>query len=294
MYYDKTLKNKIISFLKFAFIPLFAFAVVVIIPFILGVYMTFTNSTGTSISGEFVGLSNYIFVFKDEQFWISLAKTFEYTFWVLIFTNLLAFSLALLVTSGIKGQNVFRTGFFTPNLIGGVILGFIWQFIFTRILLFLGENFNIALFDSSWLVDPTKALWALIIVGVWQNSGYMMLIYISGFQNIPNSLIEAAGLDGASKMQILAKIKIPLMMQSFTISVFLTLKNAMMVYDTNLSLTKGGPFRKTELISMNVYNEAFVYQNYGPGQAKAIILFLIVATIAIAQVSIMKKKEVEA
>lgn len=294
MYYDKTLKNKIISFLKFAFIPLFAFAVVVIIPFILGVYMTFTNSTGTSISGEFVGLSNYIFVFKDEQFWISLAKTFEYTFWVLIFTNLLAFSLALLVTSGIKGQNVFRTGFFTPNLIGGVILGFIWQFIFTRILLFLGENFNIALFDSSWLVDPTKALWALIIVGVWQNSGYMMLIYISGFQNIPNSLIEAAGLDGASKMQILTKIKIPLMMQSFTISVFLTLKNAMMVYDTNLSLTKGGPFRKTELISMNVYNEAFVYQNYGPGQAKAIILFLIVAIIAIAQVSIMKKKEVEA
>ncbi|EKN69745.1 ABC transporter integral membrane subunit [Neobacillus bataviensis LMG 21833] len=294
MYQEKNLLDKIKVFLTFGGIPIFAFLTVVFIPFIIGVYMTFTNSTGTGISTEFVGLKNYLNAFKDQQFWDALLLTFKYTIGSLIITNVVAFALALIVTSGMKGQDTFRMGFFTPNLIGGVLLGFIWQFIFSKVLVYFGTAFNIELLSSSWLADPKTALWSLIIVGVWQNSGYMMLIYIAGLSGIPKSLLEAAALDGAGKWRILTRIKLPLMVSSFTISIFLTLQRSFMVYDTNLSLTKGGPYRSTELISMHVYNDAFLYHNYGTGQAKAIILFLIVAAIAITQVVVMKKKEVEA
>lgn len=294
MYSEKSLIEKLKVFGIFGAIPVFVFVTVVIIPFLLGIYMTVTNSTGTDISTQFVGLKNYSEAFKDELFWQSLGLTFKYTLWSLILTNLLAFLLALLVTSGFKGQNFFRMGFFTPNLIGGVILGFIWQFVFSKILVFLGTSLNLDFISHSWLSDPNKALWALIIVGIWQNSGYMMLLYIAGLTGIPQSLSEAASLDGANSWQILTKIKIPMMIPSFTISIFLTLQRSFMVYDTNLSLTKGGPYRSTEMISMHVYNDAFLYQNYGTGQAKAIILFLIVAAIAITQVVVMKRKEVEA
>ena len=294
MYTQKKMSEKLRIFGIFAAVPVFVFLSVVIIPFLLGLYMTVTESTGTNISTEFVGLKNYVDAFKDSGFWDSIILTFKYTFWSLILTNLSAFILALMVTSGFKGQNFFRMGFFTPNLIGGVILGFIWQFIFSRILVFAGESFGIPIFEGSWLSDPKMALWALVIVGVWQNSGYMMLLYIAGLTGIPKSLIEAASLDGANNWQILSKIKLPMMVPSFTISIFLTLQRGFMVYDTNLSLTKGGPYRSTELISMHVYNDAFLYQNYGTGQAKAIILFVIVATIALTQVAIMKRKEVEA
>lgn len=294
MYSEKGMANKLKIFGIFAAIPVFVFLTVIVIPFLLGIYMTLTNSTGMDITTEFVGLKNYIDAFKDPLFWDSLILTFKYTLWSLLLTNLIAFFLALLVTSGFKGQNFFRMGFFTPNLIGGVILGFIWQFVFSRILVFLGQSFDIAFLSDSWLADPNKALWALVIVGIWQNSGYMMLLYIAGLTGIPKSLIEAASLDGASNWKILQKIKLPMMLPSFTISIFLTLQRSFMVYDTNLSLTKGGPYRSTELISMHVYNDAFLYQNYGTGQAKAIILFAIVAAIALTQVTVMKRKEVEA
>lgn len=281
-------------FLLFAAIPIFVFLTVIIVPFLLGIYMTLTKSTGTNISTEFIGFKNYTDAFKDPIFWDSLKLTFQYTFWSLILTNVIAFCLALIVTSGFKGQNFFRMGFFTPNLIGGVILGFIWQFIFARILIYIGQGTGIELLSNSWLSDPKMALWALIIVGVWQNSGYMMLLYIAGLSGIPNSLVEAASLDGANNWQILKNIKLPMMIPSFTISIFLTLQKSFMVYDTNLSLTKGGPYRSTEMISMHVYNDAFLYQNYGTGQAKAVILFLIVASIAVTQVVVMKRMEVEA
>ncbi|WP_054954824.1 carbohydrate ABC transporter permease [Paenibacillus dakarensis] len=294
MYSEKGFINKFKVFALFGAVPLFVFLSVVIVPFLLGIFMTITNSTGTDISTEFVGLQNYMAAFKDQKFWESMSLTFQYTFWSLIITNVVAFLLALLVTSGMKGQNFFRMGFFTPNLIGGVILGFIWQFVFSRILVYVGTSMEIGIFSGSWLSDPSTALWALIIVGVWQNSGYMMLLYIAGLTGIPKSLIEAASLDGASYWRTLTRIRIPMMIPSFTISIFLTLQRSFMVYDTNLSLTKGGPYRSTEMISMHVYNEAFLYQNYGTGQAKAIILFLVVAAIAVTQVVIMKRKEVEA
>ncbi|MDQ0338543.1 raffinose/stachyose/melibiose transport system permease protein [Caldalkalibacillus uzonensis] len=294
MYGERTLLERVKVFSLFAFIPLFAFTAVVMIPFSLGVVMTFTDWAGVSTSITFKGLENYQIAFSDPNFVASLFITLRYVLYTLVLTNVIAFGLALLVTSGMKGQNFFRMGFFTPNLIGGIILGFIWQFIFSRVIVYLGEVLNLQMFSSSWLADPQKAFWTLVIVGVWQSSGYMMLIYIAGLTGIPKSLLEAAEIDGASKWQQLIRIKVPLMITAFTISVFLTLQRSFVVYEVNLSLTNGGPFRSTELLSMHVYNEAFLYQNFGPGQAKAFILFLIVATIAIIQVRAMKKLEVEA
>lgn len=294
MYNEKRFLDKLKVVGTFAFIPLFVFLVVVLIPLLLGVAMTFTTWTGFSGSLlEFTGLSNYKIAFADAGFWESLSVTFKYVVFTLVLTNVIAFGLALLVTSGMKGQNFFRMGFFTPNLIGGIILGFIWQFIFARVIVYFGDATGMTIFSSSWLADPDKAFWTLVIVGVWQSSGYMMLIYIAGLMGINKSLLEASNLDGANAWQQMIKIKIPLMIPAFTISLFLTLQRSFLVYDTNLSLTSGGPFRSTELIAMHVYNDAFLYQNYGSGQAKAFILFLIVAIIAISQVKIMKKMEVE-
>lgn len=295
MYNEKKLLDKLKVVGTFALIPLFAFFVVMILPLILGVAMTFTTWTGFSGSLlDFRGFENYAIAFSDSRFWDTMFITFKYVVFTLVLTNVIAFGLALLVTSGMKGQNFFRMGFFTPNLIGGIILGFIWQFIFTRVIVYFGEATGLAIFSSSWLADPNKAFWTLVIVGVWQSSGYMMLIYIAGLMGINKSLLEAADLDGASPWQQMLKIKIPLMIPAFTISLFLTLQRSFLVYDVNLSLTNGGPFRSTELIAMHVYNDAFLYQNFGSGQAKALILFVIVAAIAITQVRIMKKMEVEA
>ncbi|MFN3568540.1 MAG: carbohydrate ABC transporter permease, partial [Caldimicrobium sp.] len=196
-------------------------------------------------------------------------------------------------TSGIRGQNIFRTIFFTPNLIGGIILGFIWQFIFHNALPYLGRHLGISIFSESWLATPEKAFWALVVVTVWQYSGYMMMIYIAGFVGIPQDLIESATIDGAGKFTLLTKVILPLMVPSFTICLFLSLQRSFMVYDLNLALTKGGPFKSTELVAMHIYNEAFLSQNYGIGQAKAFILFITVAIITLIQVYLSKKAEVE-
>ncbi|MDR1901654.1 MAG: sugar ABC transporter permease [Treponema sp.] len=294
MYNEKTFFKKLGVFFSFGFIPLLAFSLVVMIPFLFGLFVTFTNWTGTQSKVMFTGIKNYTTAFTDPQFWASMGITFKYVLWTLVLTNLVAFALALLVTSGFKGQNGFRAAFFTPNLIGGVILGFIWLFIFSRVIVYLGKTFNIGLLASSWIGDPDKALWALIIVGVWQMSGYMMLIYIAGLLAIPGSVMEAARIDGATNWQVLIKIKIPMMVPSFTISLFLTLQKAFMTFDTNLSLTHGGPYQSTEFAAMHIYNEAFKFRNYGTGQAKAFLFFAVVAAIALTQVMVLKRKEVDA
>lgn len=295
MYKEKSKLKSLQVFVIFGFVPLLVFSIVVLIPFLAGLFLSLTNWNG-SIGGiiKFIGIRNYISAIKDPLFWGSLGKTFYYVFFVMILTNASAFLVGLLVTSGMKGQNFYRAGYFTPNLIGGVILGYIWQFIFSRVMVYLGTKTGISILEISWLTDPHMALWALILVGVWQNAGYMMLIYIAGFVGIDKSLIEAARMDGANPVQVLKYVKIPMMVPAFTITLFLTLRKAFMVYDVNLSLTKGGPYNTTELISMHVYNEAFLNQNMGQGQAKAFLLFLIVAAIAIAQVTALKKKEVDA
>lgn len=278
------------DFTIFASLPLFAFIIVLLIPFIAGVGLTFTDWNGFEMNG-FVGLGNYQEAFSDKRFGELLLLTCVYVLWVLVLTNLVAFGLALIITSKIRGRNMFRSAFFLPNLIGGILLGLIWQFIFNRVLVEFGQTLGIPLFSGSWLSDPDRALWALVIVTVWQQSGYMMLIYIAGIMNIDEEIMEAASLDGAKRWQLVWYIMIPSIMHSFTICIFLTLKNAFMAFDINLSLTNGGPFRSTEMLTLNIYNEAFTYQNYGTAQAKAIVLFFIVLAISLLQVYLSRRSE---
>ena len=190
-------------------------------------------------------------------------------------------------------QNFLRTFFFVPNLIGGVILGVIWQFIFNSALVALAEKYDWEMFKESWLQDTNKAFWALIIVTVWQQSGYMMIIYITGLISIEPDVLEAARIDGASALRTLLSVKIPLMAQAFTISLFLTLRGGFMAYDVNLALTGGGPYRSTELISMHIFQDAFRLGNFDTGQSKAVIMFIMVAVAALVQVSVSKRMEVQ-
>lgn len=280
------------KFLLFALLPLSIFAVVLIYPFVQGMYLTFTNWDGFS-HDKYVGFSNYTESLRDPDFWITLRFTFKYVIVSVITINAVAFGLALLVTSKLKSSNIFRTFLFVPNLIGGVILGVIWQFIFNTALVSLSNKLGWSLFSSSWLGETNTAFWALIIVTTWQASGYMMIIYVTGLISIEQEVIEAARVDGASAARTLWSIKMPLMAQAFTISIFLTLRGGFMAYDVNLALTGGGPYRTTELIAMHIFQDAFAFGNFGTGQSKAVLLFILVAAAALVQVTVSKRAEVQ-
>ena len=279
-------------FFEFALIPLSIFTLVLVIPFIQGVISAFTDWNGFKYT-KFVGTLNFKDALTDANFWHTMRFTFMFVIVSTVLVNLIGFGLALLVTVKMRGVNLFRTFFFVPNLIGGVILGVIWQFIFGRALLSISKNYDLPFFQESWLIHPTKAFWALIIVTVWQMSGYMMIIYVTGLMSIENDVLEAAKIDGASPFRTLVSIKMPLMVSAFTISIFLTIRNAFMAYDINLALTGGGPYRSTELVSMHVVTEAFDFGNFATGQAKAIVMFLIIAAVAVTQVAISKRMEVQ-
>lgn len=268
------------EFCMFALPGLFCFLAVVIVPFIYGVYLTLTDWDGVASVKNFVGLENFGGVMRDSQFWTSLLLTFKYVVFVVVIVNVIAFAIAYLLTRGIKGQNFFRAGFFTPNLIGGIVLGYIWQFVFSRVFVSIGETTGWKLFEASWLSDPTNAFVALVVVSVWQLSGYMILIYVAGFMGLNEDVMEAASIDGATGWVKLKSIILPLMMSSITICLFLTLSRAFMVYDVNLSLTGGAPYGTTEMAAMHVYEKAFTSRQFGVGQAEALILFIIVAVIS--------------
>ena len=280
------------KFFKFAAIPLSIFTVVLIVPFVNGFYYTFTDWDGFEAT-KFVGITNYTKSFQDPTFWSTLRFTSLFVVVSLIAVNAVAFGLALIVTSKLRSRNILRTFFFVPNLIGGVVLGVIWQFIFNSALVSLANKYDWELFKESWLQDTNKAFWALIIVTVWQSSGYMMIVYITGLVSIENDVLEASQIDGASPLRTLLAIKIPLMAQAFTIALFLTLRGGFMAYDVNVALTGGGPFRTTELISMHIFQDAFGNGNFGTGQSKAVIMFLMVAIAALVQVTISKRYEVQ-
>lgn len=287
-------KHKVKDFCLFGLPGLFCFFAVVIIPFIYGVYLTFTDWDGVSSEKHFIWFENFKGVIRDGEFWTSLLLTFKYVIVVVILVNVIAFVIAYLLTRGIKGQNVFRAGFFTPNLIGGIVLGYVWQFVFSRVFVNIGESTGWELFEASWLSDPNLAFAALVLVSVWQLSGYMILIYVAGFMGLSEDVMEAASIDGASGWTKMRKIILPLMMSSITICLFLTLSKAFMVYDVNLSLTAGGPYGTTEMAAMHVYEKAFTSRQFGVGQAEALILFIVVACISGIQVYLTKKQEVEA
>lgn len=261
---------------------LFAFAV----PFVMGVGLSFADFT-TVTDAKWVGFQNYIEAFtSSSDFLHSLVFTALFTVVSIITVNVFSFILALLLTRGIRGTNLFRSVFFMPNLIGGIVLGYIWNLLINAVL-------------SSFGVDITyKAeygFWGLVILTNWQLIGYMMVIYVAGLQNVPNDLIEAAQIDGASPLKTLFSVKIPMVMPSVTICMFLTLTNSFKMFDQNLALTAGAPERVTEMIALNIYNTFYGRVGWqGVGQAKAVIFFVIVGILAFLQLKITSSKEVNA
>ena len=269
-----------------------AFCIGFIYPFLHGIYLSFCTFKTTS-DAKFVGISNYIKAFADPGFLHAFWFTALFTVVSVIAINVLAFLVAYVLTSGIRGANAFRTVFFMPNLIGVVILGYIWQLIFNGIL----QNYS-----SNIKLNATFGFWGLIILLCWQQVGYMMIIYISGLNSIPDSLYEAARVDGATRGQILRRITLPMMMPSITICTFLTLTNSFKLFDQNLALTAGEPgiqsagntIYSTEMLALNIYNTFYQNANTrGVGQAKAVIFFLLVAVIALAQLYATRRKEVQ-
>lgn len=273
---------------------LFCFFAVIIIPFMYGIYMTFFQWDGIASEMPFVGLANYAEVLQDAKFWDSVWLTIKYVGATVLLINAVAFFLAYAVTSGYRGQNFFRTAFFTPNLIGGLVLGFLWQFIFNHFLVNFGQKYDLLLFAKTWLGDEQRAFWALVIVTVWQYAGYMMVIFIAGLVSVPKDVLEAATIDGSGGWTRLTRVVLPLMVPSFIVTIFLSLQRGFMVYDVNYALTQGGPFGSTVLVSMHVYDKAFQRYDYEVGQAEAFVLFFFVAAVTILQVYIGKKMEVEA
>lgn len=264
---------------------LFAFIIGFIVPFVLGLYLSFCRFT-TVTDSTFIGLSNYTKIFSDDSFLHSLWYTTLFTIAAVISINVIAFAIAMLLTRSIRGTNIFRTVFFMPNLIGGIVLGYIWQLIFNGILLY---------FSKTLTFSATYGFWGLLILLNWQQIGYMMIIYIAGIQNISPQVLEAAKIDGASSFQILRKITIPMVMPSITISVFLTLTNAFKLFDQNLALTAGEPSGKSEMLALNIFNTFYGRAGYeGVGQAKAVVFFIIVVVIALLQLSFTRRREVQA
>lgn len=284
---------KTCQFIMFAGPALLLFTGTVIVPLFYGLYLTFTSWDGISLSKPFVGLANYSAAFADSAYWQSLGKTFIYSFFSVIFINIVAFLLAYAVTSGIKGQNFFRAGFFVPNLIGGIVLGYVWQFVFNRAFTAIGSAIKGGSVPSL-LSTESGAMFCLILVSVWQYAGYMMLIYVAGFMSVPEALKEAALIDGCTPGMALRKVILPLMRSSFVQCLFLSVTRCFVVYDVNLSLTNGEPYGSSELAAMHVYQTAFKHQQFGTGQAEALILFIICAIVGVTQVYVGKKGEVEA
>ena len=281
------------QFLMFAGIATVLFCAVVIIPFIYGIYLTLTSWDGIAKTKPFVGLANYAEAFKDVAYWQALGRTAIYSIFAVVLINVVAFFLAYLVTSGVKGQNFFRAGFFVPNLIGGIVLGYIWKFVFNRAFVALASAIKGGT-APSLLSTTNGAMFCLILVSVWQFAGYMMLIYVAGFISVSDSLKEAAMIDGCTPSQAMWNVTIPLMRSSFVQCIFLSITRCFVVYDVNLTLPQGEPYNTSVMAAMHVYNTAFTYKKYGLGQAEALILFVVCAIVGVTQVYIGKKGEVAA
>lgn len=280
------MQNTLKKYFPVFVIPCFlAFAAAFLVPFIMGVYLSFTEFTTVS-DARFAGLKNYIRAFTDNSDFINALKfTVKFTIVSVISINILAFTFAMLLTRKLKGTNFFRTVFFMPNLIGGIVLGYIWQLIINGVLIKFGVDIT---------YDAKYGFWGLVILMNWQMAGYMMIIYIAGIQNLPGDVIEAAYIDGANGIQILFRITIPLLMPSITICTFLTLTNSFKLFDQNLALTGGAPGKETQMLALDIYNTFYGRTGYeGVGQAKAVIFFILVALIAGTQLLITRKREYE-
>ena len=281
------MQNKMMKkyFPVFVLPTLLAFTIGFIVPFIMGVYLSFCKFT-TVTDAKFVGLQNYVKIFtEDGTFGHALWYTTAFTIVSVVLINVIGFAVAMLLTKKIRGINVFRTVFFMPNLIGGIILGYVWQLLLNGLLLQINKTLT---------YSSVYGFWGLVILMCWQQIGYMMIIYIAGIQNIPGELIEAAQIDGANKGQLLKHVIIPMVMPSITICTFLTLTNSFKLFDQNLALTNGEPSNMSEMLALNIYNTFYGRTGWeGVGQAKAVIFFILVGAIALIQNRLTRSKEVQ-
>lgn len=283
----ENMQNKMMKkyFPVFVLPTLLAFTIGFIVPFIMGVYLSFCKFT-TVTDAKFVGLQNYVKIFtEDGTFGHALWYTTAFTVVSVVLINVIGFAVALLLTKKIKGTNIFRTVFFMPNLIGVIVLGYVWQLLLNGLLLQINKTLT---------YSSVYGFWGLVILMCWQQIGYMMIIYIAGIQNIPGELIEAAQIDGANKGQLLKNVIIPMVMPSITICTFLTLTNSFKLFDQNLALTNGEPSNMSEMLALNIYNTFYGRTGWeGVGQAKAVIFFILVGAIAMIQNRLTRSKEVQ-
>ena len=295
-------KNSPVFFL-FLLPAVFSFVFVIIIPFFLGIYYSFTDWSAMAAGAQvnWVGLINYLAIFRDVTFLHAFLVTVAYAVLNVIFINFVAFSLALLVTNKLKLVGIYRAAFFLPNLIGGIILGYIWQFIFNNALVSFGNSLGIDFLEMTLLMSRNSALIAIVIVTTWQMAGYIMMIFVAAIQSAPAELLEAAHIDGATYLQRLRHILLPLITPAFTVSLFLTLVRSFQQFDVNFALTAGGPsgmfmgraLLTTEFLTLNIYNTVFGFRELSQGQAKSVIFFLLLAVTALIQVYFNKRKELE-
>ena len=283
---NKTMKSSLKKYFPIFMLPtMIAFAIGFVWPFIWGIYLSFFKFKTLKFK-EFNGIQNYILAFQDNSFLNAFKFTSIFAVVSVILINLCAFALALALTSKIKGSTIFRTIFFMPNLVGGIVLAYVWKSI-------LNEMIHL-MFDSQLVLETKYGFWSLIILLCWQQIGYMMIIYIAGLQNVPSEFKEAAVMDGANGWQILTKIIIPTVMPSITICLFLSLTNSFKLFDQNLALTGGSPNKTTEMMALNIYNSFYQSStNMGIGQAKAVVFFVIVVAISLIQLYFTKRKEVQ-
>jgi raffinose/stachyose/melibiose transport system permease protein len=266
----------------------------VLYPALDGFRLSLTNWNGLNPTKEYVGFSNYLELLEDKMFIDSLLFTTRYVIYMVVLQNIIALFLAIVIESLRKGKRFLRTIFFFPNMISMIIGGFIWMFIFTRVFPQIAEMTGILLFDESWIGNPQFSFYSILILSLWGSVGYLMIIYIAALQSVPNTLIEAATIDGASKMQIIWNVIRPLIMNSITIGIFISLSSSFKVFDQVFALTGGGPGTSTQVVSLNIFMEAFKLQSrYGYASAKAVILFLTILLITGIQLIVMKQKEVE-
>lgn len=270
---------------------LIALFIVVILPFIIGIYYSLTDWNGID-KPIFSGIENYKTMFGDELFWNSMVFTAKFAAVFVVIVNVLGLGLAMLVTRALPGKNIMRTAFYMANLVGGLILGFIWQFIFVNVFDALGDITGF-MWLKGWLASTETGFWGLVIITAWQMAGYVMIIYIAYIESVPQDLLEATEIDGANAWQKFKNIVFPLIFPAFTVTMFLALSNSFKLFDQNLSLTRGAPGNTTQMLTLNIYQTAYAENRMALGQAKAVVFFVVIAIISIIQVYYNKKKEVE-
>lgn len=290
---NKKMRNAL-NYLIFMGPAVLLFTVIGLIPFFYEIWYSFTDWDGIHAEYQFLGLKNYIEVLtNDPKYWHAMWFTIKFAVCVLLFSNVIGFIWAYGLSQQIPCRNVMRAGFYIPRIVGGVILGFLWRFIITELFPLIGELTGIAWFAQSWFQTESSSFWAMVVVMSWSMAGYMMIIYVAGLTSISNDYIEAAIIDGAHQRHVLRYIILPLLMPSITQCLFLSTVNSLKVYDLNISLTNGNPFRLSEAVTMNVYQTAFSSNQMGYGSAKALLLVLVIAAVSLIQVAITSRKEVE-